>query len=133
MTESELNNLTKEIIGIAINVHKELGPGLLAKVYHACMAIALKQAGYHVETNIAMQLTFRDVVIAEDGYYIDMLVNGAVIVEIKSASEITKLNEKQLGTYLKLSGKRCGLILNFNSTLLKDGGIKRQLNGFNPL
>ena len=129
MTEQELNNLTSGIIGIAIEVHRELGPGLLEKVYQRCLKIALEEAGYHVEMELLLPVVFRGKAIVEDGYRIDLLVCDTVVIEIKSVSTITPLFEKQLGTYLKLANKPCGLLINFNSTLLKQG-LRRIRNGF---
>ena len=131
MTEQELNELTGGIIGIAIEVHRELGPGLLEKVYQRCLKNALEEAGYHVQMELSMPVIFRDETI-DDGYRIDLLVNDAVILEIKSVSVLTSLFEKQLGTYLRLANKPCGLLMNFNTAVLKQG-IKRIKNGFLPL
>ena len=132
MTEQELNELTGGIIGVAIEVHRELGPGLLEKVYQRCLKIALEEAGYTVQMELSIPVMFRDKMIDEDGYRIDLLVNNTVILEIKSVSILTSLFEKQLGTYLRLANKPCGLLMNFNVTQLKQG-IKRIKNGYLPL
>ena len=132
MTENDLNNLTSGIIGVAIDVHRELGPGLLEKVYQRCLKIALESAGYHVQTEVLLPVKFQGKMICEDGYRIDLLVNDTIILEIKSVSALTPLYEKQLGTYLRLADKPCGLLMNFNATYLKQG-IKRIKNGFLPL
>jgi GxxExxY protein len=129
MTEEQLNELTKNIIGVAIKVHRELGPGLLEKVYQRCLRIALEEAGYQVQTEVSLPVVFHGKVIDEEGYRIDLLVNDTVILEIKSVSELTSVFEKQLGTYLRLADKPCGLLLNFNTAFLKQG-IKRIKNGF---
>jgi len=128
-TEEELNDLTGQIIGIAIDIHRELGPGLLEKVYQRCLKIALEEAGYQVQMELSLPVMFRGKTIIEDGYRIDMLVDDMVILEIKSVTELAPVFEKQLGTYLRLAGKPCGLLLNFNAVHLKDG-IKRIRNGF---
>ena len=129
MTENELNELTGGIIGIAIGVHRELGPGLLEKVYQRCMKIALEEAGYTVKAELSIPIVFRGKVINDEGYRIDLLVNDAVVLEIKPVSALSPLVIKQLGTYLKLADKPCGLLINFNTTYLKQG-IKRIKNGF---
>jgi len=131
MTESELNELTGNIIGIAIDVHRELGPGLLEKVYQRCLKIALEEAGYHVEMELSIPVIFRGKLIEEDGYRIDLLVDDTIILEIKSVSVLSTVFEKQLGTYLRLADKPCGLLINFNSAILKQG-IKRIINGYLP-
>jgi len=132
MTEQELNELTGGIIGVAIEVHRELGPGLLEKVYQRCLKIALEDAGYYVQMELSLPVIFRNKTIDEDGYRIDLLVNDTVILEIKSVSVLTSAFEKQLGTYLRLANKPCGLLMNFNETYLKHG-IKRVKNGYLPL
>ena len=128
MNEFELNELTSGIIGTAIDVHRELGPGLLESVYQRCLEVALKDAGYSVESEVTLPVIFRGNII-EDGYRIDLLVNNTVVIELKSVTELSSVFEKQLGTYLKLANKPCGLLINFNVTHLKYG-IKRIKNGF---
>ena len=129
MNEQELNELTSGIIGIAIDVHRELGPGLLESVYQRCLKVALEDAGYSVQSELMLPVIFRCRVIEEDGYRIDLLVNDTVVLELKSVLEMISIYEKQLGTYLKLANKPCGLLINFNVTHLKYG-IKRIKNGF---
>ena len=129
MTEQELNELTGGIIGTAIEVHRELGPGLLERIYQRCLKIALEEAGYSVIADLSIPVKYRGKLISEEGYQIDLLVNDAVVLEIKSVSALSPLYEKQLGTYLRLADKPCGLLMNFNSLYLKQG-IKRIRNGF---
>ena len=131
MNELELNELTSGIIGIAIDVHRELGPGLLESAYHRCLEVALRDAGYIVQSELTLPVFFRGNLIEEDGYRIDLLVNDTVIIEIKSVMEMNLIYEKQLGTYLKMANKPCGLLINFNVTYLKYG-IRRLKNGFLP-
>jgi len=131
MTEEQLNELTKNIIGVAIEVHSELGSGLLEKVYLRCLKAALEEAGFQVKMEVHLPVIYRSKVIDEDGYRIDLLVNDTVILEIKSVSALEPVHEKQLGTYLRLAKKPCGLLLNFNTAILKQG-IKRIKNGFLP-
>ena len=132
MTEHELNDLTSGIIGVAIEVHNELGPGLFEKIYRHCLKMALEDAGYHVEAEVSIPIIFRGKLIDNEGYRIDLLVNDTVILEIKSVSALSPLFEKQLVSYLRLTYKPCGLLMNFNSTYLKHG-IKRIKNGYLPL
>ena len=126
-TLEELNRLTEKIIGVAIDVHRELGPGLLESVYQRCLAIALREAGLNVEEERPVPICFRGQRISDDGYRLDMLVEDTVILEIKSVAALTDVFKKQLLTYLKLTGKPIGLLINFNEVVLKNG-IKRIIN-----
>jgi len=129
LTKKELDELTEKIIGIAISVHKELGPGLLEKVYQKCLMIALKENGFHVESEVPVEVIFHGQKISDEAYRIDLLVENTVVLELKSVSKNSELFKKQLGTYLKLADKPCGLLINFNEVLLKDG-IIRVMNGY---
>ena len=129
MTETELNELTEKIIGIAIEVHKELGPGLLEKVYQRCLKIALEEKGLQVDSEVPVEVVFHGKKVADEALRIDLLVENQVVLELKSAAKLTELYQKQLGTYLKLANKPCGLLINFNEVLLKNG-IKRVINGY---
>jgi len=123
----ELNRLTEKIIGVAIEVHRELGPGLLESIYQRCLAIALREAGLTVEEERPVPIYFRGQRISDDGYRLDMLVEDTVILELKSVAALTDVFKKQLLTYLKLTGKPIGLLINFNEVVLKNG-IKRIIN-----
>jgi len=123
----ELNRLTEKIIGVAIEVHRELGPGLLESIYQRCLAIALREAGLNVEEERPVPIYFRGQRISDDGYRLDMLVEDTVILELKSVAALTDVFKKQLLTYLKLTGKPIGLLINFNEVVLKNG-IKRIIN-----
>ncbi|MFA7173198.1 MAG: GxxExxY protein [Kiritimatiellia bacterium] len=127
MTDQNLNELTEKIIGIAIDVHKELGPGLLESVYQQCLASALREAGLKVVEQIDVPVVFRGRIITDSGYRLDMLVEDLVIIELKSVKELKDIDKKQLLTYLRLMKKHLGLLMNFNVVLLKDG-IKRIIN-----
>ena len=129
MTETVLNELTEKIIGIAIEVHKELGPGLLEKVYQRCLKIALEEQGLSVDSEVPVEVVFHGKKVADEALRIDLLVENQVVLELKSAAKLTELYQKQLGTYLKLANKPCGLLINFNEVLLKNG-IKRVINGY---
>jgi GxxExxY protein len=115
-----INFLSREIIGCAIRIHKALGPGLLESVYETCLEYELQKAGYSVERQKAVPIVYNEVKL-DYGYRIDILVDKAVLVEIKSTEGFTDVHEAQILTYLKLSGLRLGLLINFNVKLLKDG------------
>ena len=120
MTENEISN---KIIGLGIEVHKSLGPGLLESTYEACLIYELKKAGLKVLSQVALPVNYDGETI-ELGYRIDLLVEDVIIVELKSVEKIVPLHQAQLMSYLKLSGCRLGLLINFNVLHLKDG-IKR--------
>ena len=103
-----------------MKVHTRLGPGLLESSYHACLAYELANAGLEVQSQVALPLTYGDVQL-EVGYRVDMVVSDLVIVEIKSVDTVIPVHESQLLTYLKLSNKEIGLLLNFNVPKLADG------------
>lgn len=121
-----LNNLTDQIIGSAIDVHKELGSGLLESAYQTCLAIELGQrdVSYKREVELAIEYKGQNV---DANYGLDFIVEDCIIVEIKSVDRIIPIHEAQLLTYLRLSGKKLGLLINFNVPLLKEG-IKRLIN-----
>src|SRR6266566_1291374 len=117
-----LKQLTERIIGCAIEVHRQLGPGLLEGTYEAALAIELEIAGLHFERQSIFRVVYRDKKIGE--YRLDLVVENVVIVEIKSVERFDPVFEAQVLTYLRVTGKRVGLLINFNSRLLRDG-IKR--------
>jgi GxxExxY protein len=121
-----LNEVTEHIIGAAMAVHRELGPGLLESAYEACLLSELTARGLRVERQKALPLAYRDVRI-DCGYRIDLLVERAVIVELKSVAQLQPIHEAQLLSYLKLSGCHLGLLINFNVARLKTG-IRRIVN-----
>jgi GxxExxY protein len=128
VTERErLNGITEAIIGGAIQVHRVLGPGLLESAYEACLAFELKKRGLRVEQQKPLPLVY-DQVKLDCGYRIDLLVEGAVVVEVKSVDALAPIHEAQVISYLKLSGCKVGLLMNFNVLQLKDG-IRRFING----
>lgn len=118
--------LTWRIIGCAIAVHKALGPGLLESAYLACLIVELRQAGLQVDVNVPVPLLYRELTLS-CGYRLDLLVNDTVIVELKTVASVLPIHEAQLVTYLKLTGKPIGLLLNFNVAMMKDG-ITRKIN-----
>lgn len=120
MDNKSLNGITEKIIGAAIAVHKELGPGLLESAYEACLVYELVQGGLKVESQKSLPLSYRGVKI-DCGYRIDLLVENQIILELKSVEKIEPIHEAQLLSYLKLSGYKVGLLINFNVKLLRNG------------
>ena len=120
MTENEIAN---KVIGIAIEIHKALGPGLLESAYEECLFYELRQSGLNVQKQKPLPLVYREVKL-DAGYRVDLLVENSVIIEIKSVDELNNVHLAQLLTYMKLSGCKLGLLVNFNVRHLKEG-IKR--------
>jgi GxxExxY protein len=116
----ELNELTQKIIGCAIEVHKNLGPGMLESTYEECLKFELEKIGMKVEQQKELPLIYKGLRI-EKAYKLDLLVENKVIVELKSVEKIKDIHKAQLLTYLKLTNKELGLLINFNVDLLKDG------------
>jgi GxxExxY protein len=127
MTENEIAHL---VIGIALEVHKALGPGLLESAYKECLAFKLIQSGLNIEKEKPMPLVFEEVKL-ECGYRIDILVENKVVLEIKSVEALHDVHLAQTLTYMKLGNYKLGLLINFNEALLKNG-IKRVINGYLP-
>ena len=121
-----INAIVGQIVGSAIKVHSALGPGLLESAYEACLSFELRDRGYRVDTQLLLPVTYGGHRI-DAGYRLDLLVEGAVIVELKSVAKLLPIHEAQLLSYLKLSGYRVGLLMNFNVPLLRDG-IRRLAN-----
>lgn len=119
----EINKITEKIIGCAIEVHKSIGPGLLESAYEECLAYELKNAGLNISRQIAVPVIYKDIKL-EYGYRIDILVENAVIIELKAIEALAPVHEAQILTYMKFANKSIGLLINFNVTLLKNG-IKR--------
>jgi len=119
----KLNQITYEIIGAAYKVHSELGPGLLESAYEVCLEYELLKKGFKVERQKPLPVIYEDVKL-DAGYRIDLLVEDAVIVELKAVEEIAPIHKAQIMTYLKLSERKLGLLMNFNVTDMKKG-IKR--------
>ena len=125
---SRLNSITNQIIGLAIKVHRLMGPGLLESVYLTCLCYELKKAGLIVEREKMVPLFYEGVKL-DQSYRLDLLVQEKVIVEIKAVESITAVHRAQLLSYLKLTGCPIGLLINFNVKLLKEG-IGRMVNNF---
>ncbi len=126
-TEMELNEVSGQVIGAAIAVHRELGPGLLESAYEACLVHELRQRGIQVEQQVSQPVFYKGLQL-DCGYRLDLLVENRVIVELKAVEAVLPIHEAQLLTYLKLRKLRLGLLINFNVPILKNG-IKRLLNG----
>jgi GxxExxY protein len=120
------NEISKRIIGMAIEVHRSLGPGLLESAYKECLYFKLLQTDMKVEKEKPMPLIFEEVKL-ECGYRIDILVEEKVVIEIKSVEALNDVHTAQVLTYMKLGGLKLGLLINFNVSLLKDG-LKRIAN-----
>jgi GxxExxY protein len=121
------NSITERIIKCAIEVHKELGPGLIESVYEACHRKLMIEDGLNVKSQVILQVNFRGELL--DKYFvIDTLVEEEIIIELKSVEGILPIHEAQLLTYLKLANKKLGLLINFNVNQLRSG-IRRRING----
>lgn len=121
------NELSYFVVGAAMKVHRELGPGLLEKAYQECLFYEISQLGLQVEKEITMPLTYLGVQL-DCGFRMDMLVEGRLVIETKAVSEINDIHLAQLLSYLKQGDYRLGLLINFNTLLLKNG-IRRVVNG----
>ena len=123
----EMNELSQAVIGAAIEVHKTLGPGLLESVYEAALLHELGTRGVMAKAQVVLPVMYKQTELGE-GYRIDLLVEDKLVVEIKAVESLIPLFEAQLLTYLRLSGKTLGLLINFNVPILKSG-IRRVVNG----
>jgi len=127
MSEVGYNRITGRIISAAIEVHRVLGPGLLESVYACCLMDELKYNGLYAEKQVQLPVCYKGRKLDKE-FIIDILVEDKIIVELKSVETILPVHEFQLLTYLKLSGKKLGLLINFNVSSLKDG-IRRKIIG----
>ena len=121
-----INDLTGKIIGAAIEVHKALGPGLLESAYEECLCYEFQQKKMSFERQKPLPIIYKEVEL-DCGYKLDVVVENIIILELKACKKIEPIHEAQLLTYLKLSGMKVGLLINFNVPVLKDG-IKRLVN-----
>jgi len=121
------NQIGLIIVDTAVNLHKELGPGLFESVYEVILSKLLFQKGLYVQRQVSIPINFQGEHI-DEGFRVDLLIDGKVIIELKSLEKITDTHKKQLLTYLKLSNTKLGFILNFGAGLMKDG-IFRIING----
>jgi GxxExxY protein len=123
----ELNQITEVIIGAAIEVHRELGPGLLESAYQVCLRRELTLRGIPFQHELPLPVSYKGLLL-DCGYRVDLLVMGEVVVETKCVAKIDPIHEAQLLTYLRLGGWKLGLLINFNVKVLKDG-IRRKVLG----
>jgi GxxExxY protein len=127
MDEARLNELATAALDCAFRVHKTLGPGLLESAYKACLAIELGDAGLFVEVEMPVPLVYGGRQISDVGYRMDLLVERELVLEIKAVEVLHPIHHAQLLSYLRLSDRRLGLLMNFNTVMLRDG-IKRVVN-----
>lgn len=125
----ELNGLAKRVLDAAFRVHTALGPGLLESAYCACLVFELAQDGIEIRTEVPVPVVYQGVKLADVGYRIDILVANELVIEVKSIETVAPVHLSQLISYLKLSDRRLGLLINFNVERLRDG-IYRRVNGF---
>ena len=123
---THVNILTREIIGAAIEIHRHLGPGLLESAYRKCLMRELLLRGIPFDSEMPLPLEYKGIRL-ESGYRLDLLVEDAVVVEVKSVESLCKIHEAQLITYLRLGGWTVGLLINFNVVVLKNGIRRRVL------
>ena len=121
------NQIAKEVVDAAVKIHTKLGLGLLESVYEAVLARELERRGLRVERQVPIPIEYEGLKF-DEGFRADIIVEGKVILELKSVEQLAKVHYKQLSTYLKLADKRLGLLLNFGADLMKEG-IKRIANG----
>ena len=127
MSEVEYNKLTDKILASAIEVHQLLGPGLLESVYEYCLVEELRRNGLNVQRQVKLPIIYKGRNLEKD-FFIDLLVEDKVVIELKAVEEVLPVHEVQLLTYLKLSEKKLGLLINFHVPILKQG-VKRKING----
>ncbi|AEI48311.1 hypothetical protein Runsl_1887 [Runella slithyformis DSM 19594] len=127
MDAMDENELAKKVYFAALKVHQNLGPGLLESAYEECLFYELQKIGLRVEKQKALPLIYEEIRL-EVGYRLDLLIENKVIVEIKAVEAFTDVHTAQVLTYLKLTGCKLGLLINFNVALLKNG-VKRLVNG----
>ena len=124
MTENEIGTL---VLNAAIEVHRELGPGLLESVYEAVLARELSLRGLAVERQVSVPILYKEMRF-DEGFRADLIVEGKVLLELKSVERVTPAHKKQVQTYLRLTGRKLGYLLNFGEAVLKEG-ITRCVNG----
>ncbi len=121
------NQIGREVVDAAVKVHAALGPGLLESVYEVVLARELERRGLSVQRQVAVPIEYRGLQF-DEGFRADIIVEGKVILELKSLEQLGKVHHKQLFTYLKLKGLKLGYLLNFGASLMKNG-VKRMVNG----
>lgn len=127
----DLESLSYKIIGLAIEVHRQLGPGLLESAYQQCLYYEIKKAGLKVEKEITLPIIYKDIKL-DQGYRIDLLIEDKLIIELKTVESFTSVHFAQILTYLRLGNYPLGLLINYNSKILKNN-IKRFINSNSDL
>jgi GxxExxY protein len=122
----EENQISNKIIGCAIEVHRQLGPGLLESAYQECLCYELKNSGLYIQREVPMPIVYKEIKL-DHGYRLDVLVENKVVIELKTVEFLNDIHTAQILTYLKLGNYKLGLLLNFHVTILKNG-IKRIIN-----
>lgn len=122
----EENKITEKIIGAAIEVHRNLGPGLLESAYQECLIYELRLLGLKVKKELILPIIYKEIIL-EHGYRIDLLVENKVVLELKTVDKLTDIHSAQILTYMNLGNYPLGLLINFNTKLLKNG-VKRFIN-----
>ena len=130
VVEKPINDVSRDVISVAIKIHRELGPGLLESVYEVVLARKLVAMGYRVERQKGIDIVYEDLIF-EYAFRLDLLVDDRLIVEIKSVEKLSRAHAKQLLTYLRLTRQPVGLLLNFAGATLKEG-ICRLVNDYRP-
>ena len=125
---ARLDQISRRIIGAAIEVHRHLGPGLLESAYESCLVFELRQLGFRVEQQKALPVVYKEVKL-DCGYRLDLVVEGEIIVEVKAIEKLLPIHEAQLLSDLRLARKKVGLLMNFHVPVLKNG-LKRIVNEF---
>ena len=120
MNTDELDRIAAMVVDATYKVHSQLGPGLLESTYEACLEHELKKRGFAVARQVPQPVHYDDIVI-DAGYRLDLIVNDAIIIELKAVESLLPIHQAQLLTYLKLSGRTLGFLINFNVPLIKDG------------
>lgn len=115
-----LHEVTQQVIGAAIDVHRNTGPGLLESAYEECLCFELREKGLEIQRQQPVPIIYKKIKL-DCGYRIDILVNRSIVVELKSVDALAPVHEAQMLTYLRFSGKKVGLLINFNVKILKDG------------
>jgi GxxExxY protein len=123
----DFNELSGQVIGAAIEVHRQVGPGLLESAYVECLAWELEQSGLFVEREVIVPLRYKKLALAQ-AYRLDLLIDDCLVVEVKAVDKLLPIHDAQLLTYLRLMDKRLGLLMNFNVDVMRNG-IKRLANG----
>lgn len=126
----EIDQISSAVVGEAIRIHRELGPGLLESVYEKALKAGLSRRGLHVESQVPVSIKY-DRMVIDAAFRLDLLVEGCLVVEVKAVEELTRLHARQVLTYLRLMEQPVGLLLNFSSLTMKEG-IRRLVNNYRP-